>query len=244
MTLGRNALMDEARKLPWDLALSSAVALLFLAARMAYARSPLYGFLAYNLVLAWIPLALSSLLERRQAFGVALTRWHKAPLFLLWLAFFPNAPYLVTDLIHLRPRGPVPHWYDIALFTAFAWCGMVLALRSLACVESLVRDHVSLAEPRQSMTQRTQIHWQGWAFVTVVSFLTGVYLGRFLRLNSWELFTDPGYVAHTLQRVRHAPLQALGVSVAFGALVWMSYLTLGRHFRQQQSRPSEPSPIP
>ena len=205
--------MQLLRRAPWDLLSCSGLAVSFLVARVWYSGDRHFSFLVFNLVLAWIPFAASTWLDRPRG-------WWQVPLSLVWLAFFPNAPYLVPDLIHLRPRTGVPHWFDIAMLSAFAWCGMVLAVRSLSRLEGWVTTrHGPVA---------------GWLFITGISLVTGagIYLGRFLRLNSWELFTRPGRVFTSLGHV--APVQAVGVSLAFGALVWMGYVTFGRCCREPE----------
>ena len=112
----------------------------------------------WNLFLAWIPfwlaLPIDALTEPtgQPPKSSALL----APLLTLgffWLLFFPNAPYLVTDFIHLHPsrtsfgrplpmwllqfspRQFVPLWYDVILVMAFAWNGLLLGFMSLYLVQ-------------------------------------------------------------------------------------------------------------
>src|SRR5690242_5674730 len=88
-----------------------------------------YRFLTWHLALAWIPLLLALLLYdlyRRHVRAVIL-----APVALLWLLFLPNAPYILTDFVHLDASAPTPLWLDAALLSAFAWTGLVLGLISV-----------------------------------------------------------------------------------------------------------------
>src|SRR5690242_12140041 len=77
------------------------LALLLLELRMHLVHAPEYHWMRWNLFLAWVPYAASlwiAALSREQA-GAWRRAWLPA---LLWLLFFPNAPYLVTDLRHLQ----------------------------------------------------------------------------------------------------------------------------------------------
>ena len=103
--------------------------LAMLAARMLYTGTRVHGGLAWNLFLAWIPLVLALLLYERARVGAT---WRVlAPLGLLWLAFFPNAPYLITDLKHLGHGAQVPVLYDVLLLSDAPWLGLLLGLTSL-----------------------------------------------------------------------------------------------------------------
>ncbi|MBN1310505.1 MAG: DUF1361 domain-containing protein [Anaerolineae bacterium] len=54
---------------------------------------------------------------------------------LVWLLLFPNAPYLLTDLVHLQPQENMPFWFDLILIVAFAWAGFFLRLISLVLMQ-------------------------------------------------------------------------------------------------------------
>ncbi len=87
-----------------------------------------FMFLVWNLFLAWIPFLITYNLKHiHSLYGKLLT----LPMLLLWLLFLPNAPYIITDLIHLRVRPPLPLWYDTTMLFAFAWTGMMLGFFSL-----------------------------------------------------------------------------------------------------------------
>lgn len=197
------------------LALFSALAVGLLVARVAFTESLVFLVFAWNLFLAWVPLALALGLERATrvssgaAFGVA------------WLAFFPNAPYLVTDLVHLRHRAPVPLWYDVAFFATLALAGLFVGLASLEIVHRVLRRHLGARA--------------AWALVLLISGLSGyaIYLGRFLRWNSWDLFTRPlGVLGSVVADVTHA--RPWGVSVVFGAIIFASYVAYWGRQREPQ----------
>lgn len=203
-TTTRDALGMLIRRL-FPLALCSGLAVALLFARMAFTGSTLFFVLGWNLFLAWVPLGLALCLERASRPGVRLG------LFAAWLAFFPNAPYLVTDFIHLHHRAPVPLWYDVAFFATLALAGLFVGLASLEVVHRVLRRHTS---SRVS-----------WGVLLIISALSGyaIYLGRFLRWNSWDLLTRPlgvlGSLASDVTQVR-----PWGVSAVFGAMVFVSYV--------------------
>lgn len=150
------------------------------ALRVFRAHSFTYRYMIWNLFLAWLP-ALGAFaahnLHRRRSW----INWVLIVGFaIFWLAFFPNAPYLITDIIHLRKTPGVPLWFDLLLFVAFAWTGFFLGLVSLLLMQEIVR-RIAGVKP-------------SWVFASAVLALSsfGIYLGRFLRWNSWDLFLNPG----------------------------------------------------
>ena len=192
------------------------LALALFAGRVYLARAPVYGFLVWNLILAWVPY-LASLWACRLHSGNPGEWWKLLVPGLLWLAFFPNAPYIVTDFWHLQERWPVPVWYDIGMLAAFALTGLFLAVFSLRIMQGLVRAYAGAA--------------LAWVFAIVVVGLggLGVYLGRFLRWNSWDLILNPhGVLGDVVTRLAH-PLdhpQAMGVTILFSAILFVCYLAV------------------
>lgn len=155
-----------------------------LAFRMAWSGAGSFRFLTWNLVLAVVPLLFSGL-----AAVVSRSRWKRIALLFLvpWLLFFPNAPYLLTDLLHLKARHPIPMWYDLLMLLSFALNGLVLGYVSLRTVESVL--------------ERTTTRTIAACATFLVMFLSafGIYLGRFRRWNSWDLWHSPsGLVADIL----------------------------------------------
>ena len=156
------------------LMLISLFSVALVAARVVYSGQIFYVFLVWNLFLAWLP----------WGFAWLALRWRKRPLLalaaaFLWLLFFPNAPYLVTDLIHLRSIAPVPLWYDLILLLNYALLGLFLGFVSLRMMQELVNGRFGRVA--------------GWFFVmgALGAGGLGVFIGRFLRWNSWDLFVRP-----------------------------------------------------
>ncbi|WP_219640264.1 DUF1361 domain-containing protein [Cohnella sp. CFH 77786] len=143
-----------------------------------------FGFMLWNLFLAWLPLifsmtAIQIQLKKRGAVKAILLPILGAG----WLVLYPNAPYLTTDFIHVifQPYHPdsLILWYDLVVFFLFSWCGLLLAYGSMRHFQAIVRHYADVRI--------------GWLFIAAVSFLGGfgVYLGRVERLNSWDVLFSP-----------------------------------------------------
>lgn len=172
-------------------------------------------YLVWNLFLAAVPFPfawLADVMGRRGVKGP----WILLPI-LVWLAFFPNAPYLVTDLIHLAPAATVPLWFDGLVFFAFAATGLLLAFTSLYLVQSVIAR-------RRGTTA-------GWAVAAIAIGLGGygIYLGRIERWNSWDVITNPRSLAYSVKNQVSDPLsnqQSIAVTVGFALFMAAVYGTL------------------
>ena len=163
--------------------LACALCIALVAARIAYSESADHLGLIWNLFLAWIPFML--------AYVAHAVSWKKIWLYLvipvvalLWLIFFPNAPYMLTDLQDLtRTTDNAPLWYDVIIVVWCTWTGMLLGVISLYLMQDIIHRAFSRAA--------------GWIFVLVISALSsfGIYIGRFVRLNSWNILLDPAETA-------------------------------------------------
>ena len=197
------------------LAIASFAAIGMLLLRMTYARQATLHFLFWNLFLAWIPLILALMAWRYRhspAFAIALG--------FLWLLFLPNAPYLVTDLVHLGPTSAAPMWYDLGMLFSFAFVGLALGLRSLHIMQELVQERFGAPA--------------GWTFALTAAALSGlgIYIGRFLRWNSWELFLHPTQLTSDLLATLATPgslLKLLAVVFLFGAVTVLGLLIIPAH---------------
>lgn len=176
---------------------------------------PTFLFLFWNLLLAWLPLFFALLLSgearlrRLRALGMVVL--------LLWLLFFPNAPYIVTDLMHLWARPPVPLWYDLLMIFSFAWTGLMLGFWSVVEVHKFVARHLS-----------GLLAWASVSLALVMGGI-GVYIGRFRRWNSWDLFTNPFALLADIASVIWDPaahLATLGMAFVMAGLLVLASLTL------------------
>lgn len=194
--------------------------------RVTYSHRPTYVWLMWNLLLAWLP-ALSALIAYNLYKKRFRLLWLILPVcILVWLIFFPNAPYLVTDLVHLKKEPGAPFWYDLILLLAFAWTGFFIGLVSLVLMQEIVRKLAGTVT--------------SWLFALAVLALSsfGIYLGRFLRWNSWDVFFSPvQMLVEILRGIRHpfAHAQTIVFSVLMAFFLIAMYLTVMAmmHFRQE-----------
>lgn len=191
----------------------SAVVVGLVAFRVAYTRTADQTNLVWNLFLAWIPLVLALLLYDRHARRAGLTTL--AGLGLLWLLFFPNAPYIVTDFKYLAQSTGEAFWFDGVLIGTAALTGLLLGFVSLYLLHAIVRRGVG---SRRS-----------WLFVLAVLGLSsfGVYLGRVLRWNSWDVFVRPGSLAAEVAEALVNPLahpKPIAIMLLFTSFLAVGYL--------------------
>jgi uncharacterized membrane protein len=146
-----------------------------IAFRILYSGNTRYLFLLWNLFLAWVPFQISLYLSQNKTSRKWTARFWLAG----WLLFFPNALYIITDLIHLEAKTNVPIWYDAVLLFTSAGTGLLMAFVSLYKVEIFLLKQIS-----HSATNKLLL-----LCLFMGSF--GVYLGRFLRWNSWDIVTNP-----------------------------------------------------
>lgn len=190
---------------------ASALCVALVEVRTRETGSDYYRFLVWNLFLAWVPLLLAIAAYARARLRVDAV---VVALLIPWLLFFPNAPYLLTDFIHLD-EGPAPLWYDALMLSAFAWTGLLLGFGSLYLVQTIVRRSLGATV----------------AWICVVAALglasAGVYVGRFIRLNSWDALLHPLRVADVIQeQLSSVPLRMAEALVALTAFLLVGYLVV------------------
>ncbi|CAN5487909.1 DUF1361 domain-containing protein [soil metagenome] len=192
-----------------------------LAARIAFTNQFTYLFLVWNLFLAWIPLAVAIVSKK-----LALTSWKLIVATFIWLVFFPNAPYLITDLYHLSHFKKIPAWYDaLMLFTA-AYCGVVTGFISLQIMEEHWKQtwQVKYVSKRSDKSKfRLRLFLLAMLF-TATGF--GLYLGRVLRYNSWDVLTDTNTLAFDiLDRIANplSHVSTWGFSFIYAAVLFFFY---------------------
>ncbi|HEX5024462.1 MAG TPA: DUF1361 domain-containing protein [Agriterribacter sp.] len=187
--------------------------LLMIAARVAFTGN-MYGlFLVWNLFLAWVPFAVSIALCTK----VNVKAWIQYLLFALWLLFFPNAPYIITDFFHLIERPPVPLWYDLIIMFLASWNGLLLGLISLFYVEQFLQTKFNTRMVNQIV------------YTCMILCAFGVYAGRYLRWNSWDIILGPGEIFNDVKHIALNPednLRTWGVTFFFSLLMISCYLTI------------------
>jgi uncharacterized membrane protein len=211
-----------------------------LVARAVVAGHVAFPFLAWNLFLAGLPFAFAlfaSLLHETARPG-PLRALAIAPLLVLWLLFFPNAPYMVTDLAHMpRTVASAPRWFDSVLLGAFVGTGVTSGFASLLLVHGLVARRLGRVA--------------AWSAITLGSLLGGfgIYLGRFTRLNSWDVLSRPGHLLAVVLEPLRSPTAhertvvatcLYGGFILFGYVAIVALLHAGRHWLPAAT----PSPPP
>jgi uncharacterized membrane protein len=184
--------------------------LAMLLARIISTDSLKYTFLVWNLFLAWVPLLIAVYLQ--VYFREKGLNWlyFTAGAF-LWLLFLPNAPYIITDLLHLRSNTQVPMWFDSLLIFSYAMAGLQACLFSLYIM--------------QQLTEKLLSRNISYTFVAICVWLAsyGVYLGRYQRWNSWDLFTNPLWLLMDSLRQLTNPT-AIKMTIAFACILTFFYL--------------------
>jgi uncharacterized membrane protein len=201
------------------------------AARVAYSESIRHIGLVWNLFLAWIPFML--------AYFAHAISWRRIWLYLvipvialLWLIFFPNAPYMLTDLQDIaRGISGAPLWYDVIILVWFSWTAMLLGVVSLYLMQDIIL--------------RTFGRAAGWIFVFVVSGMSsfGIYIGRFVRLNSWDILQDPTETAMEILGLVISPSMRLGAFILlytfFFLFVYLMLYSFSHLLQEQTVRAQE-----
>lgn len=181
--------------------------------RFIYTGKYAFIFLVWNLFLAWIPFLISGLFKRL----VNAAKWKQVIVFISWILFFPNALYIVTDLIHLEQETSVPKWYDAVLLFSSSAIGVIMAFVSLLRIEKLLAFKFN----------RRLVEFIVFAILFLGSF--GVYLGRFLRWNSWDIVSNPlGLLSSVGQRfifpLQH--VQTWGITIILTITFYLLYLII------------------
>ena len=182
--------------------------------RIIYTGHFMFLGMVWNLFLAFIPFALSRWLFNNKLYGSKL-----AFLFSLaiWLLFIPNAFYIITDLFHLKQKPDCPLWYDLALLYSFAWNGLMFGIISVNQMEKMFTN---------IFNRNYQL-----LFIAPVMFLNsfGVYIGRFLRFNSWDIISNPILLIKDIAYLIIHPLRNKvdwGMITCYAILMTLIYLSL------------------
>ena len=160
----------------------SIITLTILAVTLSILRFVIWGkisffYILWNILLAFIPFIISSLL----LIFLKEKKYNRIIFFIgifLWIIFIPNAPYIITDFIHLGTSRSIPIIYDTLLLFSSASVGLILCFHSLFHIEQIIN-----IKYKRNMTSLVMI-----IILIMISF--GLYLGRFLRFNSWDIFIN------------------------------------------------------
>lgn len=192
--------------------LSIVFTLFLILLRVVITQTLIYSFFIWNIILAAVPYYISSKLKYQKRFTPkAFT------LLFLWLLFYPNAPYIITDLFHYTQRSPVPYWYDLLICVSAVWIGLILGLNSLLQVEHFLNLHLK------------PLSVKGFTLFSFILCGYGIYLGRYLRFNSWDIISDPyNLVASSFEIIIH-PFQHIATwsfTFLFASMMALFYYTV------------------
>lgn len=168
-----------------------------------------FFFLLWNLFLAWLPYFFVKLFHQTDV------TWKKIGSILLCILFLPNAPYIVTDLFHLKKELVAPLWLDTILILSFALAGLCFFILTIQELLSLVK--------RFRNTQRIHLFSKGMLMILSAY---GVYLGRYLRFNSWDIVSDPFHLAKGMVRsIFHYDhfKETFGMTLTFAVFLFLIY---------------------
>ncbi len=188
---------------------------LLLVARTVYTGRLTFAFLVWNLFLAAVPFFLSAALLQRPAWMES--KWMFTGLLVLWLLFIPNAFYMLTDLFHLNDSFSVPRWYDLLLILSFAWNACLMGILSVRHIEKI-------------MQAKFQYRFEG-LFIYPVMLINalGIYIGRYLRFNSWDVLSNPFHLLADILNILLHPVyyhNAWAMVICFTFFLSILYATL------------------
>jgi uncharacterized membrane protein len=191
------------------------------------------GWIVWNLFLAFIPFALSFWLYRRRSTARTLLWWVA---FVVFFAFLPNAPYLLTDIIHLirATRSGYSAWIITLIFIPLHLFAILTGFQ-MYVVSVLNQGHYLKRIGLENWIFRTEI-------ITHALCALGVYMGRFRRFNSWDLVSDPANVLLVTLDDLTAKRPAIVIFISFiglTVLYWIAkQITLGLvlRFREMQAK--------
>ena len=182
--------------------------------RFIYTDTKVFLFLNWNLFLAFVPWAVTSvtiLKPKLQTYRITIFI-----LLSIWLLFFPNAPYILTDLFHLRLKSAMPKWFDLILILSFAWTGLVFGFLSLWDIEKILSKSMN----------RIWMSLISVCLLFIGSF--GIYLGRYLRWNSWDIINEPFHLIYDITDRLVNPFdhpRTWGVTIFMGIFLNIIYWT-------------------
>jgi len=197
------------------LIISSLFSLTLLTTRVKASGRLSYGFLAWNLFLAYVPYFISQWLERH--LQILRNRIKLVSLIFTWILFMPNSFYILTDLFHLENMGNGHSWFDLTLILSFAWSGVIFGILSICKMEMLLK------KAKGNLVS-------GFIICTVMWLNAfGVYIGRFLRFNSWDIIVNPFSLLTEITNIIFNPYDyryVWAMSICFAFFMIIIYYTI------------------
>lgn len=193
--------------------LSLLCTVVLIAMRIIYTQNLRFSSLVWNMFLAFVPFLFSIILLKK----TNISKWVQYMLLACWLVFFPNAPYIITDFVHLDHTPPVPFWYDLIILFWAAWNGLILGFVSLLNIEKFLLSRFN----RKTVDVLV--------YISLVLCAFGVYAGRYLRWNSWDVVANPHEIYSDVKYIALNPVENMrtwGVTFLFSILMITCYYTI------------------
>lgn len=182
-----------------------------------------FVFLFWNLFLAWLPLFFARKLKASE------NKYLKTSNFLLSILFLPNAPYILTDLFHLKKTLIAPLWFDLILILGFAALGLIYFILAI----DLILREIEFLFPRLSEGMVKPFLFAATGY--------GIYLGRYLRYNSWDIVAQPVNLAAGIIRSMTSAScykETWAVTITFTVFLYLLY-EIYLSFKRQTQRSNE-----
>lgn len=189
--------------------LVSVLAITLLLLRVKITNSTYLLFLIWNLFLAFIPYFLSSSIYKN--FFNTTKKSQNSFFGLVWLLFIPNCFYILTDFTHLHFKTTFQFSLDMLIISGFSFVGFYVGLLSIHTIHQLVIAKYG--------------NTKGNIFILIISFLSafGIYLGRVLRFNSWDIISKPIQLAYTSIYALFS-LETIIYTLQLGTIILISYI--------------------
>ena len=197
------------------LILSTAFSFLLLFIRICATGKFVFLFLPWNLFLAFIPYAITKWLMANP--GWIENRLRFILIFSIWLLFIPNSFYIITDLYHLDLTKDAPRWFDLTLIFSFAWIGMLLGILAVSQMETVFRIFL----------KNKSILFFIYPVMWLIAW--GIYIGRYLRFNSWDILTNPFSLFGDIAEMFLNPFKytyAWGMIFCFSIFITLVYMSV------------------
>lgn len=189
--------------------LVSILAITLLLFRVKITNSTFLLFLIWNLFLAYIPYFLSSSIFKN--FFNKSKKTQNSLYGLVWLLFIPNSFYILTDFTHLHFKTTFQFSLDMLIISSFCFVGFYVGLLSIHTIRQLVIAKYG--------------NTKGNIFILIISYLSafGIYLGRVLRFNSWDIISKPIQLAYTSIYALFS-FETIIYTLQFGTIILISYI--------------------
>jgi uncharacterized membrane protein len=174
-------------------------------------------FLPWNLFLAFIPYYISARLQQKPI--PKEKRVKSIVVFIAWLLFIPNSFYILTDLFHLQIKEEPLRWFDLTLIFSFAWNGLLLGILSVRQMEKI-------------MWARFRVRNEFFFLYPLMWLIAlGIYIGRYMRFNSWDVITNPFQLVEDISYMMIHPFMHFyewGMITCFSVFMTIIYMSVKR----------------